>query len=144
MLLFFSSCGDVGLESGDSFYFGTYAGFCAGDCWTVFLISNNEVYPDDFDPRDNRELTFSNNALPSDKFEIAEEVRLSLPDILSTSSTDVYGCPDCADQGGIIIGWTKGGTSREIRIDPFLNDEDLQEIIDYANQIRDAVEELRS
>lgn len=144
VILFFTACSDDGFGSEDVFYFGTYAGFCAGDCWTVFLIQDNEVFPDNFDPRNDSELSFSSTPLPNEKYDIAEEIRSSLPAILKNTDTQIYGCPDCADQGGIIVGWTIDGVSREIRIDPFLDDKELQEIIDYAKQVRVAVDQLRS
>jgi len=101
-LSLFSFCSKDKSTDYDYFAFGTAHGECIGNCARFFLIQNNNLYPDDMDYY-NTVLKFQKTPLPEDKYKSAKKLIEDFPEYLKDNPNLTFGCPDCADQGGIHI-----------------------------------------
>ena len=103
LLIFLSSCTKEGLDDVDYFAFGSAYGFCQGDCANFFIIRDDMIYPDDMDYYIETSMKFKSVALPAEKYNLAKNLMDRFPAYLTDRPDQTYGCPDCADQGGIHI-----------------------------------------
>ncbi len=101
--LFISSCTRESLDNPEYFSFGEAYGFCQGNCATFFQIKDNMIYPDDIDRYVDTNLKFKTEALGADKYNLAKQLIENFPSYLTNNPDQTFGCPDCADQGGIHI-----------------------------------------
>lgn len=142
ILLLLSSCQKDGLDSIEYFAFGNAYGMCQGNCTNFFLVKDNSVYPDDMDYYAGSSLKFKTEALPDEKYIRAKELIENFPGYLSKNPGKTFGCPDCADQGGIHIEIKE---NRQIKTWHFdTNISSLPpEIREYVKEISNVIEELK-
>ncbi|MEH0156018.1 hypothetical protein V6R21_17860 [Limibacter armeniacum] len=122
--------------------FGLYYGECLGNCTHLYLIDNEMLYQDDsvtyIIPE---QVPFKPEALPSESYEMAKILLAEFPSALLNETDSIFGCPDCADQGGIFIRYSYGDKTRTFRIDT--NDNDLPEyLIPYSNKVESITSSL--
>ena len=117
MLLFgCSSSNDIKLNDNDYLIFGHFYGFCLGEnCIELFKLTNDKLYEDTLDNYNGSPVNFEE--LSNEKFEQVKDLIDALPTILLTDTEEVFGCPDCADGGGLHIEYSKNGHIRRWRID---------------------------
>ncbi len=143
-LLVVASCADKeNLPSVDEDYlaFGTYYGECFGNCTQFYLIEDGEIYADDIEIGVPGELVFQSEPLAPDKYDIAVELVSGFPSDLLASDKRTYGCPDCADQGGIMLETRVDGEVTRWHIDTQDVDQS-QQIIDYKTRLLEIMAEL--
>lgn len=132
------ACDKVGfdgkLDSDEYLIFGKYFSECGGNCVTMFMIRNQQLFPDELDWGLPQVIPFSDIPLDPMKFAIAIPLVKSFPNALFESSKRKYGCPDCADQGGFYIRLSTGGNTNTWLIDT-RDDEQNKAIIDYKKKI---------
>jgi len=129
------------LNPDDYLIFGTFYGECTGNCVKLFKIQNNKLFEDDTDGLTLEEIPFKDKALETAKFEIAKDLIPSFPNDLLASEKRTYGCPDCADQGGVYIALKEGNLENVWSID--MSDEEQSEaIIEYKNRILEVLQDL--
>jgi hypothetical protein len=115
--------------------FGHFYGLCVGEgCVEIFMLTDKMLYED---LNDNYlPANFSFTELSSDKFEQVKNLVDSIPPQLLNETKDVFGCPDCADQGGLYIEYAKDGNVNSWRIDQSKNATPayLHDFMDLVNQ----------
>ena len=105
---------DLSVNSSDNFLFGTSYGNCSGDCDQYYAIRDGKIYPTsgEYFPGP---VIISNSRLSDQKYELAKKLIDNLPPYLDQQPNETFGCPDCRDQGGIHIEYTRGGGMPSIR-----------------------------
>ena len=129
------SCQKETPEANNSNYliFGQYYGMCFGEtCVETFKLTNGAVYEDQNDEYPCQNLRFT--LLNYDKFDKVRD--LSIPEELLNDPTEVFGCPDCADGGGLFIQYSDNGVTKSWRID-----QDKNRVPTYLHDFIDDVNE---
>ena len=145
----FSSCNinDEDLEvlpkDDRTLIFGTYFGFCFGDCTQLFKMESGEIFADEGVDRliVDEALTFQANPLPESDFALASPL-YNIPDSLFLEEKTTLGIPDAYDQGGLYLELTEQDKTLRWYLDSSVSalPEYLQE---YAQLIKDVTEELK-
>lgn len=139
------SCGnDVNeftLQEGDYFLFGRYHGMCVGEsCVEVYQLTETDLYEDTNDSYMLRDFKFKK--LSYSKFLQVKDLPGYLPNELLITDETFFGCPDCADQGGIFIQLSRDGVVKSWRIDPAK--EGIPEYLhDFVDTVNEKIELLR-
>ncbi len=79
------------LDLDTSIIFGEIYGLCAGDCRTLYLLTEDAIYEDaniESDFGNFQNTLFKNESLSSDKFDLSKEL-LEFPDGLLTSNNNI-------------------------------------------------------
>ncbi|MEP5339198.1 MAG: hypothetical protein ABJL44_16330 [Algibacter sp.] len=122
-------------EENDYLIFGHFYGFCVGEtCVEVFKLDSEKLYEDSNDNYANAPFNFE--ALETDKFELAKDLINFLPAELLSDTETTFGCPDCADGGGLFIEYSKNGVIQNWRIDQMQNNVPtyLHDFVDKVNE----------
>ena len=131
------------LQNTDYLIFGWYAGECAGDCIAAFRVSNQSLEEDTTTRFYRQDYTFqAGRVLDNDAWSRASTLISSLPTDLIQSGTDIYGCPDCADQGGIFLIFNQAGQTRTILLDTVDTDDQPTSIINFKDQMSALIQEF--
>jgi hypothetical protein len=108
---------DLNSQASDYLVFGHFYGMCWGEeCVETYKLIPTALYEDSNDRYDAEE-PFNFNRLSNEKFELVRDLTDYLPTELIEGTEDVYGCPDCADQGGLLVILSVDGAVRKWRID---------------------------
>jgi hypothetical protein len=119
-LLIIISCkndNEVKINETDYLVFGHFYGECMGEtCVETFMLTDEKLYEDE---KDNYFGTdqFDFRELGQDKFELVKDLIDDFPAELLDDTNDVFGCPDCADQGGLLVILAQNGNVKSWRID---------------------------
>jgi hypothetical protein len=126
----------------DYLSFGTAYGECVGNCATFFKLEGDKIYPDNT-TRYSREgpVVFNTTALSNDKYLLAKELVDNFPPYLLTTAGQTFGCPDCADQGGIHIELKAKGETKFWHIDTDITKQPV-EIRPYIEKMRTILGQL--
>ncbi|MCB9252813.1 MAG: hypothetical protein H6605_10125 [Flavobacteriales bacterium] len=111
----FNSCKKDPLKTEDHFIFGRYFGFCAGDCAHFYKLEKDGLYSDDMTRMDA--FRFKTEKINEGAKSDAESLRSGFPSLLNKYPDSTFGCPDCADQGGIAIEVISNGHKKSWRLD---------------------------
>ncbi len=129
--LFLSSCAKEEIVNQDgSFIFGIYFGFCVDNCAHIYKYEDERVFPDIIDRFALDALIFSDDPDP-DLVSTAKELADNFPSALLNSDQEIYGCPDCADQGTIFLQREANGQVRSWFIDTRIQDDWPEELKEY-------------
>ena len=143
-LLWVFSCGkeeDLVLEDGDYLVFGHYYGKCIGEqCVETFKLTESQLFEDSRDDFTGDSFTF-NILLSEEKFRQVKDIKDLFPKALLQSVDTTFGCPNCADQGGLLVRVSEKGKLRTWRMDM-----DKAQLPDYlrvfAEEVRKKIEML--
>jgi hypothetical protein len=124
---------DIPMQStDDSFVFGRYFGYCAGDCYDAFVLrgnslyqSENETYPSKGSPWTLPQLKSMDQAQKN----IANELRGLIPQSLLDSNETLIGCPDCGDFGAVYIELNYSGKKRFWYLGYMAEDPDIKNFV---------------
>lgn len=141
LLLLLSFCKKDEALQADSFVFGSAYGFCVGDCATFFLIESNKLYPDSIEKYYNDFLRFKKNPLSDDNYILAKTLMNNFPKYLGDNPNKTFGCPDCADQGGIHIQVTNDGETKTWHLDTDISNLPA-EIRNYVQNVKAIIQQL--
>src|SRR5699024_2579495 len=95
---------------------GHFYGECVGEsCVETFKLTENNLYEDTVD--DYSHQNFELVKLENEKFEQVKDLTDYFPNQLLNDSRTVFGCPDCADGGGLFIQYSNNGNVKSWRID---------------------------
>lgn len=146
-LLSLTACEDssADLQEGDYLIFGRFAGFCQGDCFSVFRVTQSDLTEDETAQRytgTDYEYT-ADRTLSHAEYDLAKDLLSSLPTELLTSDKEVYGCPDCADQGGFLISFSYNGAEKTFRIDTNQTEDQSEAILAFKTGINEVLSEIR-
>lgn len=84
----------------DQIIFGISHGHCVGKCRSTYVLDNKTLYAD---TSNNRAYIFELKKLPDSFFQKAKFVMTDFPEYLLKNTNQTFGCPDCADQGTIVL-----------------------------------------
>ena len=119
IFVFVYSCSkdsEIKLSDNNYLVFGHFYGECFGEgCVETFKLTNTKVYEDILDSYSGDDFSFTE--LENDKFEQVKDLIDYFPEELLLVTETHIGCPDCADQGGILIQLVNGDNVRSWRID---------------------------
>lgn len=121
--------------------FGHFYGMCGGEtCIETFKLTDSKLLEDTIDSYSGTG-PFHFLALEDQKFLETRDLVDFLPARLLVERDSTFGCPDCADQGGIFIQYTKGGSVKTWRIDQAKDNvpDYLYELMDKVNEKIDAI-----
>ncbi len=107
----------------------------------MFQIIDNAVYPDEVD-YGFVDLRFSDEPLSAEDYLLVQDLAQDIPQELLDSSTDVYGCPDCADGGGIYLEITVDSEVRKWQFDTADTEDMSESIVAYKNKLFEISSEL--
>ncbi|WP_166965442.1 hypothetical protein [Yeosuana marina] len=122
-------------DKNDYLIFGHFYGMCVGDgCVVTYKLTNEKLYEDINHNYSGTDLNFKE--LENNKFEQVKDLTDYFPSELLSENEDVFGCPDCADQGGLFIQISQGGVIKSWRIDQQKENvpEYLQGFMDKVNE----------
>ena len=89
---------------------------CVGEeCVETFKLTDDQLYEDKVDDYSGQQLVFI--PLDQSKFNKVRDLPKYLPEELLNSNQSVFGCPDCADGGGLFIQYYQNGQLKSWRID---------------------------
>jgi hypothetical protein len=138
VVLFSVSCDkddEIELNEKDYLIFGHFYGECTGEiCVETFKLTNNALFEDTNDNYSGEDFNFVQ--LGSEIFEQVKDLAEAFPDQLLTEDTDIFGCPDCADGGGLFIQYSENGNVNSWRFDQF-----KVGVPDYLHPFMDKVNE---
>ena len=135
---FISSCKKdktIELKGNDFLIFGHFYGFCEGEkCVETFKLTSKKLFEDSNDNYSGTDFLFSE--IEESKFEGVKNLLDYFPIELLNENENTIGCPDCADQGGILIQYVENGTIQNWRIDQSKSaiPEYLHEFLDQVNE----------
>ena len=118
-MLFISSCKKETVNTTpetDYLIFGNFYGECLGSsCVETYKLTDSKLYKDANNDYNHSNYTW--NQLTGDKFISVKELANHIPSELLADRIQVYGCPDCRDQGGIYIEYAENGVIWSWRVD---------------------------
>lgn len=124
----------------DYFMFGRYYGECLGsECVQIFLLQDGKLYEDTIDQYPGvGTLPYSGEyVLLSDTlYDSVADLPAFVPEELYTDTVNVFGCPDCHDQGGFLIQLQQDDTVKF-----FVIDTDTSAIPSYLYDIIEMLQE---
>jgi hypothetical protein len=104
------------LNDNNYLIFGRYYGMCEGNnCVLTYKLTREKLYED----TQHIYLTQNYNFIEvgKDKFELAKDLVQYFPAELLNSKDSIFGCPDCGDQGGLLVKYVENGKEKTWRID---------------------------
>ena len=119
----------------DYLVFGHFYGMCQGEeCIETFKLTDDQLYEDKVDDYTGQQLVFVQ--LDESKFNKVRDLPNYFPAELLNSYQSVFGCPDCADGGGLFIQYYQNGQLRSWRIDQVKSNVPayLHDFMDKVNQ----------
>jgi hypothetical protein len=102
----FWGCKDKDVFDDDYVVVGRFFGFCMGEsCIETYKITPSGLQEDSKDGYPNQVDFYEGDYfnLPGDDYNLAKLLRDSFPRQLLMETDTVFGCPDCADQGGYYL-----------------------------------------
>jgi hypothetical protein len=125
---------DPTLESGDYLIFGHYYGECFGEaCMETYKLTDSRLYEDILDMYGGSG-PFDFVELPDAEYQQVKDLIDAFPPELLKDDTGTFGCPDCADGGGLYIEYSHKGEARSWRIDQV-----KEQVPQYLHGFMDAV-----
>jgi hypothetical protein len=97
-------------------------------------LTNNKLFEDLNDNYSGTDFDFIE--LENNTFEQVEDLIDYFPDQLLNESETTLGCPDCYDQGGLLIQYSENGSLQSWRID-----QSQSSVPDYLHEFMDKVNE---
>ncbi len=138
-----TSCEKSNLSPELTLIFGEAYGFCAGDCAHFYQINDQHLLKDNIEQYESTPPGFDSTPLSTADYELAKPLLVDFPAFLLGNTNQTFGCPDCADQGGIHIYYSNNTASFFWHIDTNV-DNQPPEIRDYIKQLRDVIAALKN
>lgn len=128
----------------DELIFGRFYGMCSGEsCVEIYLVNNEELLEDTTDNILFQELFRTGQYLEmsEEEHQTAMELLREVPIQLTQQNNEVYGCPDCLDQGGLHLRIKDDDTDRNFRFD-LQNSENPEYLRPYLKKVNEVVNQL--
>ncbi len=144
LILSCSSNDDPGITT--SLVFGQYYGFCVGNCFLPYQLNNQTLKVDENETYISTAYIFEpTTTLSEEDFVKARHLLNEIPSVLFEGpSVITYGCPDCADQGGLYLEITRSGKTTKIYLDNFDTEDQLAEVIAYKKKVVEVIHLLNA
>ena len=133
------------LSSGDYLIFGTYYGFCAGNCTSLYKLADEVLLEDDISYFEkDKVVSFKTVPLSSDKLIVAENLCEAFPLDKILNEAETVGCPDCHDQGVVYLELKKNGQLRKWYVDPDANQSQVPDYLrNFVQNVKTTIEKLK-
>lgn len=130
----------------DNIVFGQFYGFCVGQCFKPYQLTNIRLTVDNDEEHYMQGYTYkATDILDETALNEAKQLLEGIPqELLNAENGKVYGCPDCTDQGGIYLELNFNGKSKKVIIDNFDSEDQSNAIIAYKNKIRNVIQALQN
>lgn len=135
----FTSCNkdndNITINEQSFLIFGHFYGECFGEgCVETYKLTDVKLYEDIVDDYSGQNLDFVE--LDNEQFELVNDLADFFPTQLLNESDTIFGCPDCADGGGLFIQYSDNGVLKSWRIDQVQNNVPtyLHNFIDQVNE----------
>jgi hypothetical protein len=135
----FTSCNkdndNITINEQSFLIFGHFYGECFGEgCVETYKLTDVKLYEDIVDDYSGQNLDFVE--LDNEQFELVNDLADFFPTQLLNESDTIFGCPDCADGGGLFIQYSYNGVLKSWRIDQVQNNVPtyLHNFIDQVNE----------
>ncbi|GAA4273055.1 hypothetical protein GCM10022258_23490 [Aquimarina gracilis] len=127
-----------------SLVFGSFTGECFGDCFDVFKIDGTKLEEDRIVDFYTQNYSFKGSfTFPGEEFMKHQSILNEIPAELIEGSDKTFGCPDCADQGGVYLVITIGdGKTINYLIDTDDTEDQSTEITTFKKKIFEIIIEL--
>jgi hypothetical protein len=144
-LLFLTACDDddqlATNNKEDYLIFGRYGFECLGSCITVYKLQAGQLFADNLEYGFPEPDDFQTTPLSAADFQVAQVLSNEFPEELLETEQRIFGCPDCADQGGFYLSLKRNGTVTTWQID--MDDVDQTAgILNYKARIAEVLENL--
>lgn len=107
---------EININEQNFLVFGHFFGECFGEgCIETFKLTDDSLFEDTIDDYNGQNMEFI--ALENETFEQVKDLATFFPNQLLNQNETVFGCPDCADGGGLFIQYSENGTVTSWRID---------------------------
>lgn len=107
---------EININEENFLVFGHFYGECFGEgCIETFKLTDTSLFEDTVDDYSGQTMEFIE--LENETFEAVKNIADSFPNQLLNQNETVFGCPDCADGGGLFIQYSENGTVKSWRID---------------------------
>ena len=140
ILLLLHSCAEDDVSKiPDYLVFGHFYGFCIGEsCIQIYKLENDKLYMDTSHqyPRYDEFYLGAYVEMEDSLFGLVNDLRDHFPEQLLYEQDTVFGCPDCADQGGLYIEYKSDNIHKYWIIDQFAGNVPV-----YLHQYMDKVNE---
>lgn len=137
-LLLSSACTKETININEDNYlvFGHYYGMCFGEeCIETFKLTDSKLYEDTNDDYSGEDFNFV--SLDQTLFDQVKDLETAFPtELLNDDGDGTFGCPDCADGGGLLIQYVEDGNINTWRID-----QTKQNVPKYLHEFMDQVNE---
>lgn len=135
----FTSCNkdndNITINEQSFLIFGHFYGECFGEgCVETYKLTDVKLYEDIVDDYSGQNLDFVE--LDNEQFELVNDLTDFFPTQLLNESDTIFGCPDCADGGGLFIQYSDNGVQKSWRIDQVQDNVPtyLHDFIDEVNE----------
>ena len=126
---------NIAINEQNFLVFGHFYGFCGGEsCVETFKLTDEKLFEDTIDDYMGQTLEFEE--LENSVFLQVNDLPTFFPNQLLNEVETVFGCPDCADGGGIFVQYSENGNVKSWRID-----QDKSNIPIYLHNFIDKVNE---
>ncbi|WP_299245390.1 hypothetical protein [uncultured Aquimarina sp.] len=107
---------EINLSGQNYLIFGHFYGECFGEsCLETYKLTNESLFEDTVDDYSGQNMEFIE--LENDTYEQVKNLIDFFPNQLLNQNETVFGCPDCADGGGLFIQFAESGNIKSWRID---------------------------
>lgn len=107
---------EININEQNFLIFGHFYGECDGEeCIETFKLTDKSLFEDTVDDYNGQNMEFIE--LENDAFEKVKNLTDYFPNQLLNQNETVFGCPDCADGGGLFIQYSENGNVKSWRID---------------------------
>jgi hypothetical protein len=136
--IFFVSCeeDEISLAS-DYLIFGHFYGFCIGEsCIQIYKLERDKLLEDSNKTYPRYDEFYEGSYMELDKtiFNQVEDIREHFPVEMLNEQDTVYGCPDCADGGGLYVEFKSDSLHRF-----WLIDQDKSRVPEYLYDFMDII-----
>lgn len=110
----------IQLENNDFLLFGVYAGDCVGDCVDIYRLTQIDLMRDTTNqyPFNSGFFIGTYQMMPQQHFLAMQELLDVFPTmLLERENATIFGCPDCADQGGFYVEIKKNTIHKKFYLD---------------------------
>lgn len=133
-------------ENGPAEYivFGNFYGHCYPCENTMYKVTRNELTFDEMENFPRLDYQFVRDGEKSDSdFNNSVQLLDLLPQALKQTNKEIFGCPDCADQGGYYLEFVSNGKVKKILLDSSDSDDQSQEVVSFKNAMASIIQVIK-
>lgn len=135
---------DESNQNDEYLIFGTFYGFFTenlDDAIDTYKLTSDALYIDTNNSWDINKAQFTQ--LSNEKFNLVKNLINAVPSELIILNDSTFGCPNCADQGGVNVRYHKNGVEKRWVMDQH-NDYNPEFLRDFKNEINKKIQLLNS